>query len=73
MKAVRRFGLLIGVLLTGIIIGNFGTLIACLVLGPLLALWLILWDDKNSKQAQRRQQYYSSEVDYYYADDYYYE
>ncbi|GGI64857.1 MULTISPECIES: hypothetical protein [Enterococcus] len=72
MKAVRRFGLLIGILLMGVIIGNFGMLIACLVLGPLLALWLILWDDKNSRQAQR-QQHYTTDVEYYYDEEYYYE
>lgn len=72
MKAVRRFGLLIGILLMGIIIGNFGMLIAGLILGPLLALWLILWDDKNSRQALR-QQHYTANVEYYYDEDYYYE
>lgn len=71
MNAVRGFGLLIGVLLTGIIIGNFGTLVACLIVGPLFALWLMLLDDRHSKKVH--QEYYLDEVEYYYTDEYYYE
>ena len=47
MKAMRRFGLLIGILLIGIIIGHFGSLIALLIVAPLFTLWLSFWDDKK--------------------------
>lgn len=71
MKAVRRFGFLIGVLFIGIIIGNLGSMIAFLILGPLLILWLILWDDKRLRQQNIQQQYYQTEADYYYPEDSY--
>lgn len=70
MKAVRRFGFLIGVLLIGIIIGNFGSLIAFLILGPLFILWLILWDDKRLRQRRYQQQYYQMDTEYFYPEDY---
>ena len=68
MKAIRRFGFIIGVLLVGIIIGNFGALTAVLIVCPLFMFWLILWDDKKFRQAERKQKkqkhadYYSSEM-----------
>lgn len=70
MKAIRRFGFIIGILLIGIIIGNFGMLTAILIVCPLLTLWLILWDDKKFRQAERRKkhqimaEYYSSDIQY---------
>ncbi|MHC5267753.1 hypothetical protein ACYSNO_01000 [Enterococcus sp. LJL98] len=70
MKAVRRFGFLIGVLLIGIIIGNFGSLIAFLILGPLFTLWLILWDDKRLRQRRYQQECYQMETEYFYSDDF---
>ena len=68
MKAIRRFGFIIGVLLVGIIIGNFGVLTAVLIVCPLFMFWLILWDDKKFRQAERKQKkqtindYYSSDI-----------
>ena len=71
MKAVRRFGFLIGVLVIGIIIGNFGSLIAFLILGPLLILWLILWDDQRLRQKKYQQAHFLTENDYSYSEDAY--
>jgi hypothetical protein len=67
MKAIRRFGFIIGVLLVGIIIGNFGALTAILIVCPLFMFWLILWDDKKFRQAERKQNkqtqdHYPSEI-----------
>lgn len=70
MKAVRRFGFLIGVLFIGMIIGNFGALTAFLILGPLFILWLLLWDDKRLRQRRYQQKYYQMETEYFYPDDY---
>lgn len=71
MKAVRRFGFIIGVLVIGIIIGNFGSLIAFLILGPLLILWLILWDDQRLRQKKYQQEDFLTESDYSYSEDAY--
>ncbi|KAF1302595.1 hypothetical protein IV487_00265 [Enterococcus saccharolyticus] len=71
MKAVRRFGFIIGVLLIGIIIGNFGMLTAVLIVCPLFILWLMLWDDKKFRQAERRRNNHQLPPDYY--DYYHYE
>lgn len=76
MKAMRRFGLLIGILLIGIIIGHFGSLIALLIVGPLFTLWLSFWDDKKIRQSQyqqAQQYFYETESDqsYHYSSDNY--
>ncbi len=73
MKAMRRFGLLIGILLIGIIIGHFGSLIALLIVAPLFTLWLSFWDDKKIRQSQYQQYFYESESDqsYFYSSDNY--
>jgi len=68
MKAIRRFGLMLAVLLIGIIIGNFGMLTAILIVCPLFTFWLILWDDKKFRQAE--QKHYQEQEDYY-SSEYY--
>ncbi len=72
MKAIRRFGFILGVLLVGIIIGNLGMLTAILIVCPLFTLWLILWDNKKVRQAERRHQQQQA-VDYYPTESYHYE
>jgi ABC-type transport system involved in cytochrome bd biosynthesis fused ATPase/permease subunit len=54
MKAIRRFGFIIFVLLIGIMIGNFSPLTVMLIVCPLFTLWMILWDDKKFRQAERK-------------------
>ena len=47
MKAVRRFGFILLVLIVGILIGHMQLTTILLIVCPLLVLWLILWDDKR--------------------------
>ncbi|GAA3008868.1 hypothetical protein [Tetragenococcus solitarius] len=56
MKGIRRFGLMIAVLLVGITIGHFGLFISALFVCPLVTLWLLLWDDKKSAQSEYKRQ-----------------
>ncbi|WP_291292240.1 hypothetical protein [Enterococcus sp.] len=66
MKAVRRFGFMLWVLLIGIIIGYFGVLSAVLIFCPLMMLWFMLWDEKKFRQAERkRNQSYYHDHDFY--------
>lgn len=71
MKATRRFGFIIGVLLVGIIIGNFSVMTAVLIVCPLFTLWLILWDDKKFRQAERKKNHQI--ITEYYSSEFYYE
>ncbi|MEO1770449.1 hypothetical protein [Candidatus Enterococcus ferrettii] len=64
MKAVRRFGLIIGFLLVGLLIGKLGSLATIVVFSGLFIVWFMLWDEK--KYAQK----YEQEEDYW-EDDYY--
>ncbi len=71
MKAIRRFGLMLTILLIGIVIGNFGMLTAILIVCPLFTFWLILWDDKKFRQAERK--HYQEQAEYYSSEYYHYE
>ncbi len=55
MEAIRRYGLLLIVLVLGIILGTFGWQSALVVLTPLFMIWLMIWDEKsyNKKQYKR--------------------
>lgn len=50
---VRRSGLLLGLLLTGVFIGGSIPLWFLLIFGPLFVLWLITWDDVRLKQRRK--------------------
>ncbi|AYW50379.1 hypothetical protein [Tetragenococcus halophilus] len=56
MKGIRRFGLMIVILLIGITIGHFGLFISILFVCPLITLWLLLWDDKKNSQIEYKRQ-----------------
>lgn len=56
MKATRRFGFILFILLLGIVIGHLQLRTILLIICPLLVLWLILWDDKRFRQAETKQQ-----------------
>lgn len=80
MKAIRRFGLIIAVLLLGLLIGKLSLLANVLFFSGLFLTWFMLWDDKRYAQRQKRRkmaqmnQYYYPEdeprEDYYYVNPY---
>lgn len=73
MKAVRRFGLIIAVLLLGLLIGKLGSLATIVIFSGLFLVWFMLWDER--KYAQHYAERYSDEEDIYYkepAEDFYY-
>lgn len=55
MEAIRRYALLLIVLVLGIILGTFGWQAALIVLTPLVMIWLMLWDEKSYKYKQHQQ------------------
>ncbi|MGM0212725.1 hypothetical protein [Enterococcus sp. AZ109] len=77
MKAVRRFGLIIGFLLLGLVIGKLGSLATIVVFSGLFIVWYMLWDEKKYAQQYEQEAYYYEE-DYddemteevYYIDSY---
>ncbi|WP_288394693.1 hypothetical protein [uncultured Vagococcus sp.] len=52
MEAIRRYALLLIVLVLGIILGTLGWQAALIVLTPLTMIWLMLWDEKSYKRKQ---------------------
>ncbi|MEG0284569.1 MULTISPECIES: hypothetical protein [Vagococcus] len=52
MEAIRRYALLLIVLVLGIILGTLGWQAALIVLTPLTMIWLMLWDEKSYKHKQ---------------------
>lgn len=52
MEAIRRYALLLIVLMLGIILGTLGWQAALIVLTPLTMIWLMLWDEKSYKRKQ---------------------
>ena len=61
MKAVRRFGLIIAVLLLGLLIGKLGSLATIVIFSGLFLVWFMLWDER--KYAQHYAERYSDEED----------
>lgn len=63
MEAIRRYALMLIVLVLGIVLGTFGWQAALVVLTPLVMIWLMLWDEKSYKRKQyeryteKKQQY----------------
>lgn len=76
MKAVRRFGLIIAVLLLGSLIGKLGSLATIVIFSGLFLVWFMLWDER--KYAQHYADHYFEEdveEEFYYkeaAEDFYY-
>ena len=58
MRAMRRFGFILVVLVVGILLGNIGIRSALLILTPLAILWFLLWDEKKYRQVKREKFYY---------------
>ena len=59
MKAVRRFGLIIAVLLLGLLIGKLGSLATIVIFSGLFLVWFMLLDER--KYAQHYAEYHSVE------------
>ena len=77
MKAVRRFGLIIAVLLLGLLIGKLGSLATIVIFSGLFLVWFMLWDERKYAQhyAERYSDEDDTEEDIYYkepAEDFYY-
>lgn len=77
MKAVRRFGLIIAVLLLGLLIGNLGSLATIVIFSGLFLVWFMLWDERKYAQHYAERQYdeEDTEEEHYYkepAEDFYY-
>ncbi|MGM0124209.1 hypothetical protein IGI37_001583 [Enterococcus sp. AZ194] len=67
MRAMRRFGFILFVLVVGILLGNIGIRSALLILTPLSILWFMLWDEKKYRQSEREKHYYEEQ---YYDSEY---
>lgn len=52
MASIRRYALLLIVLLIGIFLGTFGWRSALVFVIPLLMLWIMVWDEKTYEQKQ---------------------
>lgn len=77
MKAVRRFGLIIAVLLLGLLIGKLGSLATIVIFSGLFLVWFMLWDERKYTQHYAEHHYdeEDTEEEYYYkepAEDFYY-
>lgn len=77
MKAVRRFGLIIAVLLLGLLIGKLGSLATVVIFSGLFLVWFMLWDERKYAQHYAESHYDEEEFEeeQYYkepAEDFYY-
>ncbi|MBU5360651.1 hypothetical protein KQI58_06125 [Enterococcus raffinosus] len=77
MKAVRRFGLIIAVLLLGLLIGKLGSLATVVIFSGLFLVWFMLWDERKYAQHYAERQFDEEEFEeeQYYkepAEDFYY-
>ena len=77
MKALRRFGLIIAVLLLGLLIGKLGSLATIVIFSGLFLVWFMLWDERKYAQHYAERQYDEddTEEEHYYkepAEDFYY-
>lgn len=52
MEAIRRYAVLLIVLVLGVVLGTLGWQAALVVLTPLVMIWLMLWDEKSYKNKQ---------------------
>ncbi|MHC5247852.1 hypothetical protein [Enterococcus sp. LJL90] len=55
MIAIRRFGLVLLILVVGMFVGNLGMENAILIVAPLFIIWFILWDEKKYRVQKRKQ------------------
>ena len=76
MKAIRRFGLIIAVLLLGLLIGKLGSLATIVIFSGLFLVWFMLWDERKYAQHYAEHEYEEDiEEEHYYkepAEDFYY-
>ncbi|MGM0166622.1 hypothetical protein IGI39_001584 [Enterococcus sp. AZ135] len=77
MKAVRRFGLIIAVLLLGLLIGKLGSLATIVIFSGLFLVWFMLWDERKYAQHYAEHQFDEEDIEeeHYYkepAEDFYY-
>ena len=56
MFAIRRYALMLVVLIIGILLGNMGIDVAIIIVTPLVLIWLMLWDEKSYRRSQQRHQ-----------------
>ncbi|MGX6969714.1 hypothetical protein [Vagococcus bubulae] len=59
MFAIRRYALILIVLIIGVILGNMGLDVALIILTPLVLLWLMLWDEKSYRRSQQKHHHLS--------------
>ncbi|HCM89989.1 MULTISPECIES: hypothetical protein [Vagococcus] len=52
MEAIRRYTVLLIVLVLGVVLGTLGWQAALVVLTPLVMIWLMVWDEKSYKSKQ---------------------
>lgn len=52
MEAIRRYAVLLIVLVLGVVLGTLGWQAALVVLTPLVMIWLMVWDEKSYKNKQ---------------------
>ncbi|MGY3750474.1 hypothetical protein [Vagococcus acidifermentans] len=57
MAAIRRYALLLVVLLVGVVLGMLGWKIALLTIAPLVLIWFMLWDEKSYRRTQYKRYY----------------
>lgn len=76
MKAIRRFGLIIAILLLGLLIGKLGYIATIVVFSGLFLIWFMLWDERKYDQRTHQPEeydhepydYFEEREDYYYVD-----
>ncbi|GCF93653.1 hypothetical protein NRIC_15440 [Enterococcus florum] len=74
MKAVRRFGLVIGFLLIGLLIGKLGAMATVIVFSGLFIVWFMLWDERKYAQTYHYEELETEDEPYRHepANDFYY-
>lgn len=55
MFAIRRYALILVVLVVGIILGTLGLEVALIILTPLVLMWLMLWDEKSYRRSLQKE------------------
>lgn len=55
MFAIRRYALILVVLVIGVLLGTLGIDVALIILTPLVLMWLMLWDEKSYRRSLQKQ------------------
>lgn len=55
MFAIRRYALILVVLIIGVLLGTLGMDVALIILTPLVLMWLMLWDEKSYRRSLQKQ------------------